>query len=209
MCAVTIMSPLFVYKSDMFDFCTEELWISIMFRGRIQLSLVCSWEFLLLWGEKTPSCFIWYRANKAGDLQSSGNLDTAHRINRDFCLMNKNRSLDEIRSYLQISPHSICIYSKIRSYCLKITKGRNTLLSRLKGQGNGYFLHAFLSAWSIWFYVVNIWLMLEEGMKEGRKSINTAVFWKIHFICFAPFSFIFWEWSTSMVNAVGCILENR
>lgn len=27
MCAVTIMSPLFVYKSGMFDFCTDELWI--------------------------------------------------------------------------------------------------------------------------------------------------------------------------------------
>lgn len=199
MCAVTIMSPLFVYKSDMFDFCTDELWISSMFRGRIQLSLVSSWGFLLLWGEKTPSCFIRYRANKAGDLQSPGNLDIEHRINREG--FRQSHSLDEIRSYLQISPHSICNYSKIRSCYLKITKGGNTLLSRLKGQGNGYFLHAFLSAWNIWFYIVNIWLMLEEGMKEGRKGINTAVFWKIHFICFAPFSFIFWEWSTSMVNA--------
>ena len=27
MCAVTIMSPLFVYKSGMFDFCTDELWV--------------------------------------------------------------------------------------------------------------------------------------------------------------------------------------
>lgn len=42
MCTVTIMSPLFVYKSDMFDFCTDELWISGMFRECILLRLVSS-----------------------------------------------------------------------------------------------------------------------------------------------------------------------
>lgn len=42
MCAVTIMSSLFVYKSVVFVFCTDELWISSMFRERILLSLVSS-----------------------------------------------------------------------------------------------------------------------------------------------------------------------
>lgn len=45
MCAVTIMSSLFVYKSGVFVFCADELWISSLLRECALLSLVSSWVF--------------------------------------------------------------------------------------------------------------------------------------------------------------------
>lgn len=76
MCAVTIMSPLFVDKSGVFDFRTDELWISRVHRECIPLSLVSSWALLPLWGDETASCFTETRASAAGALQSPGHLDS-------------------------------------------------------------------------------------------------------------------------------------